>query len=88
MICTNLNNLYLQRGMCFDYVERFELLLNDLESLMKLPPGEQPPENRLKISLPWKSQPWTLLHKKNPFVEIPPVIIALQQSKKQTIFKF
>ena len=52
MICTNLNNLYLQRGMCFDYVERFELLLNDLESLMKLPPGEQPPENRLKISLP------------------------------------
>ena len=37
MICTKLNNLYLQRWMCFDHVERFALLLNDLYSSMKLP---------------------------------------------------
>ena len=37
MIYTKLNNLYLQRWMCFDYVERFTLLLNDLYSSMKLP---------------------------------------------------
>ena len=42
MICTNLNILYLQRRMCFEYVERFALLLNDLEGLMKIPPGKYP----------------------------------------------
>ena len=29
IICTNLNNLYLQRWICFDYVEKFAQLLND-----------------------------------------------------------
>ena len=72
MIYTNLNILYLQRWMCFDYVERFALLLNDLEGSMKLPPGKYPPESCLRIfSLmkiptmniaPWKKNPlWKLL---------------------------
>ena len=54
MICTNLNNLYLQRWMRFDYSERFALLLNDLDGLMKLPPGKYPPENSLGIFSPMK----------------------------------
>ena len=29
--------------MCFDFVERFELLLNDLEGSMKFPPGKISP---------------------------------------------
>ena len=40
-----------------------------------------------ELSLPWKSQQWTLRHKETPLVKIPPVKIALQQIKKQTIFK-
>ena len=35
--------------MCFDYVERFTLLLNDLDGSMKLPPGKYPPENCLGV---------------------------------------
>ena len=31
IICTNLNNLYLQRWMCFVYVEKCAQLLNDLD---------------------------------------------------------
>ena len=54
MICTILNNLYLQPGMCFDYVERFALLLNDLDGSTKLPPGKYPPENCLEIFSPMK----------------------------------
>ena len=54
MICTNLNIFYLQRQMYFDYVERFALLLNDLEGSMKLSPGKYPPENCLGIFSPMK----------------------------------
>ena len=54
MICTNLNNLYLQRGMCFDYVERFAQLLNDLNGPMKLPPERYLQENCLEIFSPIK----------------------------------
>ena len=40
--------------MCFDSVERFALLLDDLDRSIKLPPGNYPPENCLesKFSLP------------------------------------
>ena len=54
MICTNLNILYLQRLVCFDYAERFALLLNDLEGSMKLPPGKYPLETSLGIFCPMK----------------------------------
>ena len=87
MICTIFNNFYLQRGMCFDYVERFALLLNDLDGSMKFPPVKYPPENCFGIFFPIKIPKWTLPHKQTPLVEIPPLIIALQQTKKQTIFK-
>ena len=87
MICTIFNNFYLQRGMCFDYVERFALLLNDLDGSMKFPPVKYPPENYLGIFFPMKIPKWKLPHKQTPLVEIPPLIIALQQTKKQTIFK-
>ena len=40
--------------MCFDYVKRFSLLLNDLDESMKLPPGKYPPENCLGIFSPMK----------------------------------
>ena len=40
--------------MRFDYSERFALLLNDLDGLMKLPPGKYPPENSLGIFSPMK----------------------------------
>ena len=40
--------------MRFDYSERFALLLNDLDGLMKLPPGKYPPENSLGIFPPLK----------------------------------
>ena len=66
MIYTKLNILYLQCWMCFDYVEIFTLLLNDLEGSMKLPPGRYPPESCLGIFSPWKSQQWILLHEKTP----------------------
>ena len=48
MICTNLNSLYLQRGVCFDYVEKFTLLVNNLDGSMKLLPGKYPPGNLLR----------------------------------------
>ena len=54
MICTNLNNLHLQRGMCSDFDEKFALLLNDLDDSMKLPLRKYPPENRLGIFSPMK----------------------------------
>ena len=54
MICTNLNILYLQRRMCFEYVERFALLLNDFEGSMKIPPRKYPLENCLGIFSPIK----------------------------------
>ena len=38
----------------FDYVERFALLLNDLDGSMKLPPGKYHPENCLRIFSPMK----------------------------------
>ena len=56
MICTNLKILYLQRWMFFDYVERFALLLNDLEGSMKLPSGKYHPEICLGIYFPTKIQ--------------------------------
>ena len=31
--------------MCFEYVERFALLLSDLKGSMKLPTGKCPPED-------------------------------------------
>ena len=54
MICTILNNFYLQRGMCFDYIERFVMLLNHLNGSMKLPLEKYPPENCLVIASPMK----------------------------------
>ena len=56
--------------MCFEYIERFALLLNNLKGSMKLPPGKYPPEDWLRTSLPWKSQKWTLPHKKTSLVKI------------------
>ena len=47
MICTIFNNFYLQRGMCFDYVERSALLLNDLDGSMKLPSNFLSPHENL-----------------------------------------
>ena len=85
MIYANLNILYLQRWMCFDNVERFALFLNDLEGSMKLSPGKYSPENCLGIFSMMKIP--TLPHMKTPLAETPPLIIALQQMKKQTIFK-
>ena len=40
--------------MHFDFVERFALLLNDLEGSMKLPPVKYPLESRLGIFYPMK----------------------------------
>ena len=87
MICAKLNNLYLQRWMCFDYVERFALLLNDLNGSMKLLPGKNPLENCLETFSPWKSQQWTLPHEKTSLLKIPPVKTALQQIKKRLSLK-
>ena len=42
--------------MFFDYVERFALLLNDLEGSMKLPSGKYHPEICLGIYFPTKIQ--------------------------------
>ena len=66
MICTILNNLYLQRGMFFDYIERFSLLLNDLDGLMKLPPKKYRPENRLRIFSPMKISTMNIAPSENP----------------------
>ena len=87
MICTNLNILYLQRWMYFDFVERFALLLNDLEGSIKLSPGNYPLENCLGIFPSMKISLMNIAPEKPPFVETPSVTIALQQMKKQTIFK-
>ena len=79
IICTNLNNLYLQRWMCFVYFEKCAQLFNDLGGSMKFPPGKYPPENCLGIISPMKSRQENVLpHKKTPLVEILPVIIPLQ----------
>ena len=40
--------------MCFDYVERYALLLNELNDSMKLPPGEYSPDDCLGIFTPIK----------------------------------
>ena len=84
---TILNNLHLQREMCFwlrwkiytvvEWFGRFNetFFWNITRTIAS------------EFSLPWKSQLWVLSHEKTPLVEIPPVIIALQQTKKQTIFK-
>ena len=66
MICTNLNIFYLQRQMYFDYVERFALLLNDLEGSMKLSPGKYPPENCLGIFSPMKISTINIFPWENP----------------------
>ena len=66
MICTNLNILYLQRWVCFDYAERFALLLNDLEGSMKLPPGKYPLENCLGIFCPMKTPTMFIAKWENP----------------------
>ena len=60
MICTNLNILFLQRWMCFGFVERFALLLNDLEGSIKLSPGKLPRnfpfhENLINEYCPWET---------------------------------
>ena len=52
---------------------------------MKLSPGKYSPENCLGIFSTMKIP--TLPHMKTPLAETPPLIIALQQMKKQTIFK-
>ena len=87
IICTNLNNLYLQRWICFDYVEKFAQLLNDLGGSMKLPPGKYPPENCLGIFSPMKIPTVNIALLEKPLVEIPPVIIPLQETKNLHIFK-
>ena len=65
---------------CVLTVERFALLLNDLDGSMKLLENI-PRKTASEFSLPCKSQQWILPHKKTPQVEIPTVIIALQQMK-------
>ena len=72
----------MRRRMCFDYAERFALLLNDLDGSMKLLPRKYPPENCHGIFSPIKIPTMKLPHKKNPLVEIPLAIIALQQTNK------
>ena len=79
-----MNNLYLQRCMHFDYLESFALFLNNLNGSMKFLPSA-------KYSLedcPGTLSP-TLDHTplQKPLMKIPPGKIALQQLKKQTIFK-
>ena len=66
MICTKLEILYLQRWMCFDFAERFALLLNDLEGSMKFPPGKYPPENCLGIFSPMKIPTMNIASWENP----------------------
>ena len=73
--------------MCFDYVERFALLLNDLERSKKLPPRKNSAENCLGIFSAIKFPTKKLPSEKTRLVETSPVIIALQQLKNQAIFK-
>ena len=73
--------------MCFDYVERFALLLNDLERSMKLPPRKYPAENCLGVFSAIKFPTKKLPSEKTRLAETSPVIIALQQLKNQAIFK-
>ena len=73
--------------MCFDYVERFALLLNDLERSMKLPPRKYPAENCVGIYSPTKISTKKLPSEKTHLVETSPGISALQQLKNQTTFK-
>ena len=73
--------------MCFEYIERFALLLNDLVGSMKFPSGKYPPEDCLGTFSPMQIPTMNIAPWKTPLVETPPVIIALQQMKKQTIFK-
>ena len=54
MICTKLNNLYLQRWMCFNYVEIFALLLNVFNGWMKLPSRKYCLEDFLETFSPMK----------------------------------
>ena len=70
--------------MCFDYVERFVQLLNDLNSSMKLPPGKYPPEDCLGTFSPMKIPTMNIGPSENPLVKIRSVKIALQQIRKQT----
>ena len=73
--------------MCFDYVERFALLLNDLERSMKFPPRKYPAENCLGVFSAIKFPRKKLPSEKTRLAETSPVIIALQQLKNQAIFK-
>ena len=66
MICTKLHILYLQLWTCFDYVERFALLFNDLEGSMKLPPGKYPLEHCLGIFSPMKIPTMFIAKWENP----------------------
>ena len=66
MICTKLKILYLQRWMCFDFAERFALLLNDLEGSMKFPRGKCPLENCLGIFSPMKIPTMNIASWENP----------------------
>ena len=66
----------------FDYVERFALLLNDLDGSMKLPPGKYHPENCLRIFSPMKIPTMNIAPQENPLTENTPVIIASLFSSK------
>ena len=70
MICNKLNNLYWQCWMCFEYVERFPLLLNDLNGSMKLYHGKHSPEDCHRYFLPGKSAKWTLPCKETALMKI------------------
>ena len=71
----------------FDYVERFALLLNDSFVLLLTTQWNFLLENitwkvASELSLSCRSQLWTLAHEHTPLVEIPPLIIVMQQTKK------
>ena len=99
-ILTTLNDLYyvewfvLSWVICiynvecfFDYVDRFALLFCWMIWTVQwnFLPKNITRKIASEFSLPWKPQLWTLPHKKSLLVEIPLVIIALQQTKKQTL---
>ena len=74
--------------MCLDYVERFALLLNDLESSMKLPPGKYPPENCLRIFSPMKIPTMNIAQSENtPCGNSSGKNCFSKNEKKQTVFK-
>ena len=54
---------------------------------MKFPPEKYPPENCLGIFSPMKTPTVNITPSEKPFVEIPLVIIPLQQTKNLKIFK-